>query len=73
MKLPNFKIESGASLEGSLRLLGVEDTFDEKKANFSSMSVDALRPGRRLYMSEMVHKAFIEVNEERTEAAAATE
>ena len=72
LKLPKFKMESNTKLIDSLRLLGVKDAFDEKAANFSSMSEDALQADSRLYVSELVHKVFVDVNEEGTEAAAAT-
>ena len=72
LKLPKFKIESDVSLEGGLRLLSVAHPFDKEKANFSAMSEAALQPDRRLYVSEVVHKAFVEVNEDGTEAAAQT-
>ena len=35
LKPPKYKVERDANLEGSLRLLGVEEAFDEEAANFS--------------------------------------
>ncbi len=47
--------------------MGMEDVFDRQKVNLSGMS-----PNNDLVVSKVVHKAFVEVNEEGTEAAAAT-
>uniref|UniRef100_A0A6J0VAX0 Serpin B6 n=1 Tax=Pogona vitticeps TaxID=103695 RepID=A0A6J0VAX0_9SAUR len=64
--LPKFKLEETYDLKPVLCSMGMTEPF-ELKANFSRMS-----PSNDLYVSEVVHKAFVEVNEEGTEAAAAT-
>jgi serpin B len=66
--LPRFRMETGFTLKAALTSLGMGDAFDPSRANFSGMS--SARPG--LYIGEGFHKAFVEVNEEGTEAAAAT-
>jgi len=65
--LPKFKITCGTlELKDILRDMGMKDAFSDA-ADFSGMT------GKRdLYISNVMHKAFVEVNEEGTEAAAAT-
>ncbi|HEY54450.1 MAG TPA: serpin family protein, partial [Caldilineae bacterium] len=63
--LPKFKATSSFSLSETLAAMGMKDVFGA--ADFSGMT------GKRdLFISEVLHKAFIEVNEEGSEAAAAT-
>jgi serpin B len=66
--LPKFKITCGTlTLNDNLKDMGMKDAFNERKADFSGMN------GRfGLFIAYVLHKAFVEVNEEGTEAAAAT-
>ncbi|KAK1337660.1 hypothetical protein QTO34_002293, partial [Cnephaeus nilssonii] len=64
--LPRFKLEENYNLNSHLASLGIEDLFTSR-ADLSGMS----RAGG-LFISKIVHKSFVEVNEEGTEAAAAT-
>ncbi|XP_074843868.1 leukocyte elastase inhibitor-like [Carettochelys insculpta] len=65
--LPKFKLEDSYDLKSDLSGLGLQDIFDSGKADLSGMS-----GARDIFLSKIVHKSFIEVNEEGTEAAAAT-
>lgn len=66
--LPKFKFETGYDLTPTCRALGMKDAFDPSAADFSGMGW----PKGKLWISQIKHKAFVEVNEEGTEAAAAT-
>ncbi|KAJ8376547.1 hypothetical protein SKAU_G00071270 [Synaphobranchus kaupii] len=65
--LPKFKMEETYNLKDILVSMGMEDAFDVSKSDFSGMS-----PSNELVVSKVVHKSFVEVNEEGTEAAAVT-
>jgi serine protease inhibitor len=70
LTLPRFKVEYEADLNDMLKALGMAEAFDPLRANFSGIA--ELNPGNRIYISKVKHKAFAEVNEEGTEAAAVT-
>lgn len=65
--LPSFKLEESYDMEAVLRSLGMHHAFEQGQADFSGMSAAG-----DLFLSKVVHKSFVEVNEEGTEAAAAT-
>ncbi|XP_067908791.1 leukocyte elastase inhibitor-like [Heterodontus francisci] len=65
--LPRFKLEDQFDLEVILRAMGMVDAFVPSKANFTGMSEK-----NGLFLSKAIHKSFVEVNEEGTEAAGAT-
>jgi len=66
--LPKFKVEYEKSLNKPLMSLGMTAAFDSEKADFSRMC--ATPPV--VYINEVKHKSYVDVNEEGTEAAAVT-
>lgn len=67
LTMPKFSFESGFSLKDTLSELGMPDAFSREQADFSGMD------GRgEIFIKDVVHKVFILVNEQGTEAAAAT-
>ncbi len=67
VSLPRFKLDFRANLAKMLKAMGMTDAFNGRRADFSGMT------GRRdLFIGMVIHQAQVEVNEEGTEAAAAT-
>ena len=65
--MPRFKFTWESDLNGILSSLGMSVAFSETQANFSKINNTA-----QLFITKVKHKTFVEVNEEGTEAAAAT-
>ncbi|XP_047107718.1 serpin B4-like isoform X1 [Schistocerca piceifrons] len=65
--LPKFKMEYSKQLNDALTRLGMIDMFDDYAANFTGITDE-----ERLKVDKVLHKAFVEVNEKGTEAAAST-
>lgn len=67
LTMPKFKFSSDFGLADTLKAMGMTDAFDANKADFSGMT-----DKEKLFISAVIHKAFVAVDEEGTEAAAAT-
>ena len=67
VSLPRFKLTSQFQLADVLKAMGMTRAFTPGEADFSGMSSE-----EELFLSAVIHKAFVDVNEEGTEAAAAT-
>jgi serpin B len=67
LALPKFEFRTQAGLAPMLGELGMREAFDPTLADFSGMTND-----ERLFISDVIHEAYIAVDEEGTEAAAAT-
>ncbi|MEW4569015.1 serpin family protein [Tautonia sp. JC769] len=65
--LPRFSLSSQFTLNQALSTLGMTLPFQQGQADLSGMD-----GSRELYITAAIHKAFVDVNEEGTEAAAAT-
>lgn len=67
VKLPRFRFAFEQKLKPALSRMGMELAFTPFEADFSGINPDA-----DLFINEVFHKAFVDVNEEGTEAAAVT-
>ena len=67
LTMPKFEFRTQAGLSDALKTLGMTTAFDPSTADFSGMTSQ-----EALFISDVIHEAYIEVDEEGTEAAAAT-
>lgn len=69
--IPRFKIEQNLDkLAEVFQGMGMKDAFSPARADFSGIMKQAM--GANLYIADIAHKAFLQIQEEGTEAAAAT-
>jgi len=67
LSMPKFEFDADFSLAGTLKTMGMPVAFNPDSADFSGMT------GKRdLYITDVVHKSFVSVDEKGTEAAAAS-
>jgi serpin B len=69
--LPKFKFDTSYNMNQTLAKMGMSTAFDDANADFSGM-YDKTKTPENLYIGLVIHKAYIDVYEEGTEAAAAT-
>ncbi|XP_016078992.1 PREDICTED: serpin B12 isoform X2 [Miniopterus natalensis] len=67
VSFPQFTLEDSYDLNSILQDMGITDVFDEKKADLTGIS-----PNPSLYLSKVVHKTFVEVDENGTQAVGAS-
>ncbi len=73
LTLPKFKLEPPLlSLSDSLIKLGMPSAFNDPTGSADFSGIAPRKPNDYLYISEVFHKTFIEIDEDGTEAAAAT-
>ncbi len=70
LALPKFKLEYEVTANKALSAMGMAVAFSPGRANFKGMC--KIPPTPNVYIGEVLHKTFIEVNEKGTEAAAVT-
>ena len=69
--IPKFEAEYNTELSQVLMDMGMTDAFSMYTADFSGLGQDS-RPGRNLYISQVLHKTYISVGEQGTRAGAVT-
>jgi serpin B len=67
LSLPRFKTTSQFNLSKMLQAMGMRDAFSPANADFSGMTA-----AEKMFIGLVIHKAYVDVNEQGTEAAAAT-
>ncbi len=71
LRFPKFTLEDELGLVETLEAMGIKTAFNENLADFSEM-VDLEELGFNVFISDVLHASFIEVDEKGTEVAAAT-
>ncbi|XP_063914471.1 antichymotrypsin-2-like [Zophobas morio] len=70
VSLPKFKFDSSTEMDDVVKEMGLELIYHDRKADFRDMA--RLSPAQNLYVTKIVQKACIEVNEKGAEAAVTT-
>ena len=72
LSFPKFQTEYETELKNILQDMGIERPFSEVNAQFAETMFQGIPNGDTAFMSSVIHKTFIAVDEKGTEAAAAT-
>lgn len=72
LSFPKFKTEYSLSFKEVLKHIGIEKAFDAWGAEFDKVMFEGVKDGENAYVDDVLQKTFIEVDENGTEAAAAT-
>jgi len=73
MSVPKFQLEYASPLDDTLKALGVEEAYSPDSADFTAMLKSGSLPeGENLYLGTVLHKTYLAIDEEGTEAAAVT-
>lgn len=72
LSIPKFKTEYKLSFVDILKSLGINTAFDSEKAEFKNKMFEGISTNDNVWIDDVLQKTFIEVDEDGTEAAAAT-
>lgn len=72
LSFPKFKTEYSLSFKEILKHIGIEKAFEKWEAEFDEVMFEGVKEGENVYVDDVLQKTFIEVDENGTEAAAAT-
>lgn len=72
LQMPKFKVEYTKILNEELATLGMGIAFDPERADFTRIATRETLSGQNLFIQQVLHKTFMEVDEKGTEAAAVT-
>ncbi len=67
-RIPKFKVEYYSELSDVLKKMGILEAFDESNADFKKMAI----ADKNIFLSRVLHKSFIKINEEGAKAGSAT-
>ena len=72
LSFPKFKTEYSLSFKEILKHIGIEKAFEKWEAEFDEVMFEGVKEEENVYVDDVLQKTFIEVDENGTEAAAAT-